>query len=213
MPKGVKNVTPVTETPADGLLAVPSTQDVPLAQAELSPTTAGEETATAIEPVNGTVESLPSVEAGRQSGKSELVIAEIAQAAGLIDAFLAWAKSDEDMELDPFVVLGLLNADHSLSDAGVDLLDNNAIAWRTINFLTLGTPVTFDVDGGKHTVNAGSMLRLIHNGQDKDGQVFSVCDVGEFLPQAVIYKNHLHIYSSARYPLTQPLTTSYETAS
>src|ERR1041385_5282653 len=102
MPRGVKNVqTPVTQTPADGLLDVPSTQDVPLAQTELPTTEAGEENQPTVGTTDDPASTVPST-----------------QVAELHDKFLAWGKSDQDEDLTPYVALGLLNEDHSLTDEG-----------------------------------------------------------------------------------------------
>lgn len=131
----------------------------------------------------------------------------------IADEFVAWAKGGEREDLSEFVMANLLREDNSLADDGQALLDAEGIAWATVNFLELGVPVTFVLEGKKYEVKAGSTFRVMHGGYDNSlASRFWDCYAGERLPHTRIYQHRLHKFYSANYPIMQKLKTTYLTS-
>lgn len=229
MPKGKRNGTQnVQELPAAPNLELAPTPDVQVAQAELPHQAPTEQEISS----SGQSDSAPQSEHDGNTGvteQSEVLVSSheladtilsaldpalVAEVETMIEEFHEWAKSSEPVDdLSSFVTRRLLNEDHSLTDLGCMSLDSAGIPYRTINFLTLGIPVTYLVSGQKFTVQAGSTLRVLHGGRDRDGLAFYVCDGGERLPDAQIYAHSQHRFYDARYPALQPLGSKYEVGS
>lgn len=124
--------------------------------------------------------------------------------------FLDWAKGAEREDLSAFVDVGLLEEDSSLSDQGVDLLDNEGIPWANVNLLVLGIPITYGLKGNNYAVKAGSVLRVLFGGYDESYSArYWDCSAGERLPLTRIYQHSLHKFEQKRYPAAQSPKTTY----
>lgn len=127
--------------------------------------------------------------------------------ATVLDAFLAWAQSDEDTDTASFKESGLLDAKGALTAEGVRVLDAEKIGWRTIYFLRLGIPLTLK-DGTK--LMDGSSIMIANGGRDEAQQSsFWVCVYHEKAAPITVYQNRLHQFWDAKYPLTQKIGAKY----
>lgn len=122
-------------------------------------------------------------------------------------SFIGWAKGAEVEDLDPYVEAGFINKSYSLTDAGVELLEDEKIGWREMYFIRLGVPVTMK-DG--RTIRESSSLLIGIGGRDeKQASNYWDCYAGKNLPTLRIYQNRLHSFWNARYPLAQNVTERY----
>jgi hypothetical protein len=125
----------------------------------------------------------------------------------VLDAFVAWANSDAEADLAPFIEAGLLDKKHSLTSAGVKLLDAEKVGWRTVYFLKLGTQLKLS-DGT--VLLSGSSVMVLNGGQTKDGgSKYWMCFAGEQLPTFVVYQHRQHQFWDAKYPLAQKMGAKY----
>lgn len=126
--------------------------------------------------------------------------------------FIEWARDGvQDVDTLVYQDAGLIHADGSLTEDGKFILDQEGIPVSVLNFLVLGIPVTFTLDGEKYEVKSGSVMQVLHAGYDDSvSAAFYNCFAGDRLPPTRIYQNRNHKFYTAYYPVAQPVQAVYK---
>lgn len=130
------------------------------------------------------------------------------QAVNVLNEFVEWAKGGERDDITAFIQAGFLDETFfNLTETGVAVLEAEGVAWATTNFIMLGVPLTFTHGRDKHTLAAGSVVRVLHGGFDGSrSSDYWECYAGQEWPMVRVYRHRLHQFMQKPFPAAKPIS-------